>query len=81
MDRFSDFQLVDQGGPIDNAVMPSFLKKSSPKPSRKVTAKQRSARKADVAERRKIGRTLDLAAFFNAHKKNSKAARYWEQEE
>jgi len=50
------------------------------KRSAKVKSSRRSltSRAADLAERKKIGKTLDVSAFLTHHEKNSASATHWE---
>jgi len=40
-----------------------------------------AAARADAVERKKIGETLDVAAFMAHHHQNSASAAYWEEKE
>jgi hypothetical protein len=40
-----------------------------------------AATRADAVERKKIGETLDVAAFMAHHQQNSASAVYWEEKE
>jgi len=37
--------------------------------------------RADAVERRKIGKSLDVAAFLAHHQRNSASATYWEEKD
>ena len=52
------------------------------KPAPKKTMPKLAPTAEDLAQREKIGKTLDLAAFMAFHKRNSKTSRrYWETKE
>jgi hypothetical protein len=82
-------KLANAGGESNNECMSVTAKKPRPrqrKPSRlKAVGKPKAAARPslaeDAAERTKIGKTLDGAAFSAFHKRNSASAKYWETPE
>jgi hypothetical protein len=42
-------------------------------------ARPTAASRVDAVERKKVGKSLDVAAFMAHHKQNSASATYWEQ--
>jgi hypothetical protein len=43
--------------------------------------KKRGAKMSELAERKKIAKTLDVAAFNADHAQNAKSIEYWQSEE
>jgi hypothetical protein len=60
---------------------PRQRKASRIKAAGKPKATARAILADDAAERSKIGKTLDQAAFSAFHKRNSASAKYWETPE
>jgi hypothetical protein len=58
------------------------LPRGGGRPAPKAKASRTSAAtRADAAERKKIGETLDVAAFMAHHLQNSALAAHWEEKE
>jgi hypothetical protein len=73
-------------GEDDNYFMPTTAKKWIRKKPvaqkvRKASPLKTEASGKDRAERKKIGKTLNLAAFMEDFKKDTTSAAYWEQAE
>jgi hypothetical protein len=60
---------------------PKLLGKGASKRSAKTKLSRRPSIAKDAAERKKIGKTLDLAAFMAHHRQNTVSAAHWETEE
>jgi hypothetical protein len=75
---------------VDNINMGTVLKKPARKQQRSVqkvrnkpSAKGKrnlDSRAEDAAQRKKIGKTLDVAAFLAHHRQNSASSAHWETE-
>lgn len=69
--------------PGEHRKRPRTSNPSTRKISVRPTAQRKSApgRREDAAERKKIGGTLDTAAFVVKHRRNSASSEYWETQE